>query len=299
MFSTHSLWFSHSTPTMASITLAELQLFHSIDRNIFSRLVINLKRPASQTLLVMALWLWLEDAKHCEIISKLTKISDNLLDAIANEAALCINCLKSRTPPTIHGGSLFLMSRIMDKELSLKTISMMKYTAISGVKAFLTQVCAWIFNDILLQILPFPCNFTYLNTPSLYVPGFPNPTFGPLEIYVLPSSVTIPINMLRGWKLNFEAPIDDRTLFLTFSRGFPVTGEEVMQFFTKMCGNCIESFEMEPIKEENNKKSQSLYARMALRSVAYMDQIMAGKYMGKFRTNGKHIWARKFERRDY
>ncbi|XP_010667090.1 uncharacterized protein LOC104884180 [Beta vulgaris subsp. vulgaris] len=277
---------------MASIKLHELHLFHSIDRDIFSRLVITLKRQASQTLLVMALWLWLEDAKHCEIISKLTRLSNNLLDAIANEATLCLNCLKSKSPTT-QGGSLHLMSRVIDEEISLKTISLMKYTAISGLKAFLNEVCAWIFSDILLQILPIPSNWN-ITTP-LYIPGFPHPTFGALEIYALPSSVTIPIKGLWGWKLNFEAPIDDRTIFLTFSRGFPVSEDEVRQFFVQMCGDCIESFEMEGV---NESKIQSLYARMALRSVVYMDQIMGGKHIAKFRTNGKHIWARKFERRE-
>ncbi|XP_021847022.2 uncharacterized protein [Spinacia oleracea] len=279
---------------MASITLFELHLFHSIDRAVFSRLVTTLKIQASQALLIMALWLWLEDAKQCVIISKLVELTDNLLDAVANEAALCINCLKTKTPTT-HGGSLHLISRMMGKEITLKHICDMKYTGISCVKAFLKEVCAWIFTDILFKVLPMSSNFN-INRP-LFIPGFPHPIFGLLEIKIMPLSIIVPVRGLRGWDLKFEAPIDDRTLFLTFSRGFPVPQTEVQQFFIQMCGEyCIESFQMEPIKD--SLKTQSLYARMALRSVAYMDQIMRGKHVGKFRSKGKHIWARKFERRD-
>ncbi|KAL9240772.1 hypothetical protein vseg_014954 [Gypsophila vaccaria] len=277
-----------------SITLAEFHIFHSIDRNIFSRLVLALKRQVTQSLLIMALWLWLEDANKSEIISKLTNLSNNMLDLVANEASLYINCLKSKTIPP-HGGTLIKMTGIMGKEINMKTISETKYTTISGVKAFLTNVCAWSFTDILLQVLPTPSTLNP-NTP-LKIPGFPHPTFGTLEIYPLPLTCKKPSDSLRGWRLGFEALVDDRTLFLTFSRGFPVSEEEAKQFFIKMCGDedCIESFEMEGVTE---MKKQSLYATMALRSISYMDQIMCGKYMAKFKSNGKHIWARKFERRD-
>ena len=279
---------------MASITLAELHLFHAIDREVFSRLVITLKRQPAQSLLIMALLLWLEDAKNCDIVSKLAKVSDSLLDAVTNEADLCLNILKAKTSTT-HGGSLNLMSRFMATEITLKTISKLKYTAISGVKAFLKNVCAWIFTDILLQVLPTPSNVNF-NVSPLFVPGFPHPLFGSIEIFLLPLNFTLPVEGLWGWKLNFEAPIDDRTIFLTFSRGFPVSEDEAKEFFVKMCGDCIEDFEMEVVVEP---KTQALYARMVLRSVAYMDHIMTGKHIAKFRSNGKHIWARKFEKRDY
>ncbi|XP_021762531.1 uncharacterized protein LOC110727273 [Chenopodium quinoa] len=279
---------------MDSITLYQLHLFHSIDRDLFSRLVTTLKQQASQALLIMAFLFFLEDAKDFKIITNLIGLSDNLLVAVVNEVALCINCLKTKTLTT-HGGSLHLLSRMMDKEISLKTIYDMKYTAISGVKVFLNDVCAWIFTDILIKVLPIPSNL-HLN-PPLFVPGFPHPTFGSLEIYLLPLNSIIPINGLLGSNKNIEAPIDDRTLFLTFSQGFPVSEGEVRQFFTKMCGNCIESFQMEIIFK-NSSKVQSLYARLGLRSVAYMDKIMGGKHVAKFRSKGKHIWARKYERRD-
>ena len=276
------------------VTIGELHLFHSMDREIFARLVITLKRPPSQTLLIMALFLWLENAKQCKIIHNLSKISNNLLDAIANEGALCINCLKSKSP-TIHGGTLTLMSTIIGQETTLKTISQSKYTTISGVKSYLSEICTWIFTDILLQVLTIPSNFNF--DKPLIIHGFPNPTFGSLEIYVLPMNYTIPSKGNWGWKLKFEAPIDDRTLFLTFSRGFPVSEMEAKMFFTEMCGDCIENFEMEA---KNDPKVQCLYARMELKCVSYMDQIMNGKYIAKFRnSSGKHIWARKFERRDH
>ncbi|KAK9725417.1 hypothetical protein RND81_05G142000 [Saponaria officinalis] len=279
---------------MSSITLSEFHLFHSTDRHVFSRLVITLKRQATQSLLIMALWLWLEDANKCKIISKLTSLSNNILDTIANEASLCINYLKSKTP-TLHGGTLNHMTSIMGKNINMKTLLETKYTTISGVKAYLSDVCAWCFTDILLQVLPTPSNLNP-NTP-LKIPGFPHPTFGTLEIYPLPLTSRKPTESPRGWAFKFEALVDDRTLFLTFSRGFPVTEEEAKQFFVKMCGDddCIESFEMEVVTEMNK---QSLYATMVLSSVIFMDQIMCGKYMAKFKSNGKHIWARKFERRD-
>jgi hypothetical protein len=87
---------------------------------------------------------------------------------------------------------------------------------------------------------------------------------------------------------------DDRTMFLTFSRGFPVLEEEVKELFTELFGDCVESVQMETVPSSE----QPLYARMVLRSVTFVDRMLEGKRISKFRVNGKHIWARKYERRD-
>lgn len=87
---------------------------------------------------------------------------------------------------------------------------------------------------------------------------------------------------------------DDKTMFLTFSRGFPVTEEEVRHLFTSTYGDCIKAMHMG--NEDANE--QVLFATMVLNDVETLDRILNGKHIAKFRVNGKHIWARKYERRD-
>ncbi|KAI3470431.1 hypothetical protein Pfo_027094 [Paulownia fortunei] len=86
-----------------------------------------------------------------------------------------------------------------------------------------------------------------------------------------------------------EVPPDDRTIFLTFSKGYPITEDEVREFFTRRFGDFIENLIMQEVGEDE----QVLYARMVARSAAVIDGIVGGS-KAKYAINGKHVWARKY-----
>ncbi|TYJ25205.1 hypothetical protein E1A91_A07G032800v1 [Gossypium mustelinum] len=252
---------------MASITLEELHAYHAIDRSVFSRLVITLRRDPAESLLVMAMWLWLEEKGYPNIIAKMVNLSNPLLEALAGEAVSCLNCLGSKNPTIPPNGILPLTTRIMEKDVSLHMFYQNKFSTISGIKSFMTTVCSRIFTDILQHVVG--STSRVIPNQPLVIPGFPHSLFG---------SVTI----------------DDRTLFLTFSRGFPVSEDEIRELFTNVgvCVDCVRMQDNVPYGE------QPLFAKMVLRSVANVDQILSGRPIAKFRINGKHIWARKYERRE-
>ncbi|KAL2534349.1 Uncharacterized protein Adt_07700 [Abeliophyllum distichum] len=63
-----------------------------------------------------------------------------------------------------------------------------------------------------------------------------------------------------------EVPPEDRTMFVTFSRGYPVAEREVRHFFSTNFGDCIESFHMQEVRPHE----QPLYARVVfLKPVVY------------------------------
>ncbi|KAJ7964013.1 Rho guanine nucleotide exchange factor [Quillaja saponaria] len=70
-------------------------------------------------------------------------------------------------------------------------------------------------------------------------------------------------------------PADERTIFLTFSKGYPISENE----------------EVEPGEE------QPLYARLVMQSVAAMEAVLGNGKL-KFNINGKHVWARKYVRKN-
>ncbi|KAK4436044.1 hypothetical protein Salat_0768100 [Sesamum alatum] len=86
-----------------------------------------------------------------------------------------------------------------------------------------------------------------------------------------------------------EISADDRTIFLTFSKGYPITEDEVREFFTRRFGDFIEELIMQEVGEDE----QVLYARMVARSAAVMEGITGGN-KAKYSINGKHVWARKY-----
>ncbi|XP_050365658.1 uncharacterized protein LOC126784217 [Argentina anserina] len=287
-----------------TVTEGELHMFHKIDREMFSQLVLSLMRAPAESLLVMALWLWME--KDCpNIIVKMLKLGNIIVNALVDEAVLCLRCLDcSISNSTIlclvsNNGAMVLSSRLMQKEISLQMFIQNRYTIICGVKNYLTNVCARIFTDILQRVLlgtnPILSQFTHPQQPLL-IPGFPHPVFGALNI--IPGSVAnfTPTGGIWGWKPSIELSVDDKTMFLTFSRGFHVTVEEVKHLFSNVLGmeKCVEDVDMEDVPSDE----QPLYAKMVLSSVTLVDKILKGNRVAKFRINGKHIWARKYERRD-
>ncbi|CAA3018482.1 Hypothetical predicted protein [Olea europaea subsp. europaea] len=87
-----------------------------------------------------------------------------------------------------------------------------------------------------------------------------------------------------------RVPPEDRTMFVTLSRGYPVAETEVRHFFTTVFGNCIESFRM----QEVGPYEQPLYARVVFRKASFIDEILDGTEKVKFSIYGKHVWMRKF-----
>ncbi|GLT25352.1 hypothetical protein SLA2020_004860 [Shorea laevis] len=278
---------------MESITLEELHTFHAIDRDIFSRLLLTFQRDIAESLLVMATWLWLEEKGYPNIIVKMARLPDPLVDALADEAALCLSVLGSTNPSIPPNGGLPLHTRVMENNITLHFVLQNKFTAISGIKNFLNTICARIFTDILQRVLGSPSLVTPNN--PLNVPGFPHPLFGSVTIMPRAISNDFPAGGLWGWHPSNNITEDDRTMFLTFSRGFPVTEDEVKELFIRMHGECVESVHMQ---ENVPSNEQPLYARLVLLSVTNVDQILCGRRIAKFRINGKHIWARKYERRE-
>ncbi|RVX02497.1 hypothetical protein CK203_031134 [Vitis vinifera] len=256
------------------IPLRELLSFHSVDRQIFSRLILNCLRKPSETLLVMAMWLWLEEIGYPNIVAKILILPDSIVNAIANEAVLCLKCLSSDSPPPrLPSGNLPLSSRAMEMEISLQMFFQNKFTAI-------------------MQVLP-SASQVLLNQP-VAVPGFPHPLFGNVTIVLRSLDYSFPIGGLHGWNPTTEAPVDDRTMFLTFSRGNKVSESDVRELFTGLFGDCVDSVNM----EEVSRNRQPLFARLVLRSVSTVDRILNGSSIAKFTINSKHVWARKYERRE-
>ncbi|GAU23151.1 hypothetical protein TSUD_305990 [Trifolium subterraneum] len=188
---------------MVLIPIEQLHLFHKMDRTIFSCLVNHCGREPSESLLIIALWLWLESIGFPSLILKLASFPLITINYVAQEAVFCLECLESGNFSILSIGGLLLTQTIMEREISL-------------------------------------------------------------------------------------------TLF-KLKRGFPVTREEVRYLFTNQFGvYCIKNMRMGSV----NSNGQVLYATIVMNNVKTFDRILNGRSLAKFHVNGKHIWARKYKRRE-
>ncbi|XP_061351595.1 uncharacterized protein LOC133296592 [Gastrolobium bilobum] len=279
------------------ITREELHLFHQIDREVLCLLIFKLHRELSESLLVMALWLWLESIGYPNIIRRIMSLPNNVADALVNEAAVCLHCLETNDDPVIpNGGGLPVTQRVMERDVSLQVFNEKRYTAIAGIKSVLKNIFSRIFTDVVEIIL----KSTKINKAStsrastsnkrLIVPGFPHPLFGNFDLQPI-ENVDLFDERIWDGKLPFDdVADDDKSMFLTFSRGFPVSENEVRQLFTRAYGDCVLSLTMGTVDEND----QPLFAKLVLKTVETVDQVLNGKRVAKLKINGKHIWARKF-----
>ncbi|CAN1828318.1 hypothetical protein LINPERHAP1_LOCUS32194 [Linum perenne] len=263
-------------------------------------MVINLMRDPAESLIIVATWLWLEQMRYPKIISLMASLSDNAVDVLCNELAMALASLQS----SVADLSLFpnATSAIMSRSFSVDVFHHQRYTTITGIKNVLTTVCARVFTDILQKI----CTMT-ASAGDLVIPGFPHPLFGDLTItpticrpHYHHQGQNGTAGRLWGWEPYNNATDDDKTLFLTFSRGFPVTKDEVVELFTRKYGegSVVSVMMFENVENMVCGEQQTLFAKMMMRSVTVVDEVLGGNRIAKFRINGKHIWARKYERRE-
>ncbi|KAF8403068.1 hypothetical protein HHK36_011162 [Tetracentron sinense] len=341
---------------MASfVTLEELKSFHSIDREIFSRLVLTLQRDLGESMQVIGLWLWLEEAGYDNLVNKMLPLPDALVNALADEAVTCLACIETgQLLSPYENYDIALTHSLMQKEISIQFFHDNRISALGGVTKFVNDVCTRAFSDIVQQALYFEGNAAQSTAPQyrqrpmvtgegsssasnvraqvmlpsglvpLVHPGYSLPFFSGRIVppHMVAVGANIPqvspsldplgtaisnqqpnlegilseefssrVNLdSRPPSLSDEVPQEQRTIFLTFSKGYPISEGEVMRFFTRKYGDCIETIYMQEVDEN----VQALYARLVIREASTIATILKGKDKVKFVINGKHVWARRY-----
>ncbi|PON44408.1 hypothetical protein PanWU01x14_267160 [Parasponia andersonii] len=88
-----------------------------------------------------------------------------------------------------------------------------------------------------------------------------------------------------------DVPPEDRSIFLTFSKGYPLSEKEVKSFFMRKLGASFEALYMQEVGTEDK---QCLFARLVVRSASAIDAVLGRSSKVKFSVHGKHVWARKY-----
>ncbi|CAL0306947.1 unnamed protein product [Lupinus luteus] len=313
-------------PSLSSpITDEELRSFHNIDRIIYWVLVINLCRDPIESMHVIAMLLWLEKVGYRHLIKKMTTLPYTLINEIADEVVSCIKYINIYTfsyfsymsYPT-ETCEIPLLQSIAEKEISAQLLYENRDMALQGVAKIMHNVCTKAFSDIMHHAITRnvmekiaeeqrkmqEAQFAELQKQKQQQQPPPPPPqpfwFSPMEPSHLQNSSGVVLSdagynqfpVQNQVEDNYEemVPADERTLFLTFSKGYPVEEQEVKEFFTMLFGDSVEGLYMQEVQPGE----QALYARIVFRSSLIIDMIIQGSSKAKFCINGKHVWARKF-----
>ncbi|XP_022957165.1 uncharacterized protein LOC111458632 [Cucurbita moschata] len=319
-----------------TVTQEEFNVFHTIDRTLFSRMVFTLGRDPDESVRVMGLWLWLEqNGEEFNLVYKMLSLPDALVDALFDEAVLSLACIENDKFPFEPDTSVDipLIQHVSKTPVSLRFFHENRLRILRGVTKICTDICYRAFKDILYALetqrvlsrasVPVPAihggrgsYFPAAPASPLAVPAFgfvnvrgessplPPPTAATASqsARVGNRNVISRSEMsdlfgrlkLRSGKEEGEAvPPDERTIFLTFSKGYPISEEEVRDYFGRRYGDFIESIHM----QEAQPPEQPLYARLVVKTESSIDLVLEGRTKAKFSINGKHVWARKYVRK--
>ncbi|RZC76429.1 hypothetical protein C5167_000515 [Papaver somniferum] len=87
-----------------------------------------------------------------------------------------------------------------------------------------------------------------------------------------------------------STPPSERIMFITFSTGFPITEDQLREYFVGMHRDCIERIDMQEIKPPER---QSMSAKIVFNESETIDGILGGVENVSLLINGVHVQASK------
>ncbi|KAL5065796.1 hypothetical protein RYX36_027533 [Vicia faba] len=259
---------SSSPLSIFNVSQEDFLLFHKTDRDLYTILVTNLSRDPSESMHLLAMWLWLEKVGFHKVVKKIMSLPVILINEVADESIICFTCFNTNANNNAYLVALASSSSSSSSSSALSDI--MQQAMMRNSAERMVENSVW-FGSI----------------------GPANLQFGPVGIASAMAQVQRPNNnatVVFGGEGGGNIPADARTLFVTFSKGYRVEEWEVKEFFTMAYGDCVEALFM----QETAPNEQALFARIVFRKANTIDMILRGATKAKFSINGKHVWARKF-----
>ncbi|GJN24915.1 hypothetical protein PR202_gb12693 [Eleusine coracana subsp. coracana] len=291
-------------------------------RQLLSRLLFSLGIDAPLSMEILAFWLWIERNGHVDFLARIDSFSNNHLREIASAGNSFIEALFLKSSDFSIGRSsqisyfqkealaaiTFYLNNVCYKVLEdLQEIAKMKETTYSTSQGHhgnrRDKEARMSTKDLLAKI-----RAAYVNTNSeegtssrsmmssnnqiledgKHTTDENQSTYG---LVTLMDTLNIRDRPDHAAQIrqHSSVPSDERTLFVTFSNGYPFTKDELYEFFMRHYGD-VEDI----IVEEPMESRPPLYAHVTFFSQATLFHVLDGNKRVKFMMRGKHLWARQF-----
>lgn len=282
---------------MAGRGTLELLLFHRLERDFFHRLVRDLGQDPESMRWVMALWLWLESSGHHDFIRRVSALPGTVVLRFVDEALACLGRLAGKQHSGAgRDGHLPCTNALLAEPIDdVGYFDVHREEIMDGVAPLYKNVCRVVFDDDVAAVddaafLPSNVRAALLggaragppvvaaaaSSPRRTAPSTPPAVLNPMASPWFPVQQQIPL------------PDDYRSLFMTFSRGYPISKEDITEFFNSVYGPCVETVMI----ERAPPGQLPVYGRIVLRSPAMIPVVLDGQQTAKFVIKGRQLWAR-------
>ncbi|VFQ74547.1 unnamed protein product [Cuscuta campestris] len=257
------------------------KLFHAIDRQLYSILVFNLQCDPRVSMLTIAFWIWLEHITLKDAVTKILSLSFEMINGLFGEAVICLGCIANTMHHFPHAPShFFLTQHLLGQHSCLKYLYENQAAASNRIKKIVSGVCLKVLNDLKAMAISNNTQQHLAQSEVALIDYFLGECSSSSQ-----SGGVVP----RRMPTIKAPPKGRRTMFATFSKGFPVYEGEMRRFFSRMFGDCIDSITM----QEVNPGELPLYALIVFTTPGIIDFILNGTEKAKFSINGRQVWLRK------
>lgn len=206
-------------------TLVDLLLFYSLERSLFNRMVQMMGRCSQEVKRTIALWLVLEEIGYHDLIRTIHSLDNKTIEALSNEALQCLKFIKPDAVEHTLLDNIPVFQGLLDEPMNISFFYYNRELIYKRYIHFMETVCNKIFGDTAAievdesglrpVVRPFTQSFKSAQAAAI------NET--PRESNLNPEAPAFhPV----------QSPDDAKMMFLTFSKGHPLTREEIINFFT-------------------------------------------------------------------
>ncbi|KAL5216114.1 hypothetical protein ABZP36_007515 [Zizania latifolia] len=261
-------------------TVRDVLSFHRVDRAAYE-LLLSLGAAPPPARDAVALLMWLHHSAGVDAVDRARRMVRTPPDAarLVSEARAVL----------LHGSAVSLPRRRSEESLIYSilggggeegAVDVRRFLALipddaprRGVAGVLDGVGALVFDDWLYTLLR--------RHEEDEVDGVGAP---------LPAELAAPYRRLLAPAPASIGDDGSRSLFITFSKGFPLTREEIKEYFTERWGDCLEKVMM----EKTPAGKPPTYGRIVFLRAPVASAVLGGQRLVKLVVNGRQLWARKY-----
>ncbi|KAJ4831599.1 hypothetical protein Tsubulata_015285 [Turnera subulata] len=288
------------------IPTKSLLLFYTLERILFKRLVGEMGKEPDTVKEVMAIWLVLEEVGFRDLIRVVQALDGQTIEALFREGLICLRCINPNTAEQRVSEDIPVLRSLCDEPINCRFFLYHRQFLYKRYMEIMEAVCSRLFaagaategevSGVQLVIRPFgertsgqgeglvreSANVALLKSSSNEAGHTLNSDYR--------NTTRSALNPRAKEFLPGKAPEEERAMFLTFSKGRPLSRQEIAWFFHSNWGSQLESIFI----EQPATGSPPLFGKVIFNSSLAIPRVLNGKSIAKFWVNGKHLWVRSY-----
>ncbi|XP_026410585.1 uncharacterized protein LOC113305800 [Papaver somniferum] len=255
--------------------------FNTLERQLFHRLVIDMHKFTFISKVMIGFWILLEEQGFYYVIRNILGSDNSTVEAVFTESAICFSFMAfTWGSQQMNNGDEPFLAQVIDKPPKRKFFYIYREFLLRRLDIIMNHVISAIFDEIVTEEL----ENSMVHCQKCNQGGFP------ISAQLAPCPYLWPFNPLanpHGTGEQCASSKNKRSMFCTFSKGYPLKRMEIIDFFNSVWGPVVENVVLEHSPRGGNPE----FCRIIFKHVSVISSILNGETKAKFIVNGKDLWV--------